>query len=211
MTQDIEQRTAEWYAARCGSLGASALGDMMAKTKDGKPAASRSNLRAKLVIERLTGVQEDSFKSAAMQHGIDMEDAARMAYEARTGVFVTQTGLHTHPEISGTHASPDGLVGDEGLVEIKCPNSATHIDTLKSKKVPTKYLYQMQWQMRCTDRLWCDFVSFDDRLPENLQLFMVRIHRDDEHIATLEAEVRKFLTEVEADVLALQAMEMADD
>lgn len=211
MTQDIEQRTAEWYAARCGSLGASALGDMMAKTKDGKPAASRANLRAKLVIERLTGVQEDSFKSAAMIHGTTMEDAARMAYEARTGVFVTQTGLHTHPEISGTHASPDGLVGDEGLVEIKCPNSATHIDTLKSKKVPTKYLYQMQWQMRCTDRLWCDFVSFDDRLPENLQLFMVRIHRDDEHIATLEAEVRKFLTEVEADVLALQAMEMADD
>lgn len=211
MTQDIEQRTEEWYAARCGSLGASALGDMMAKTKDGKPAASRANLRAKLVIERLTGVQEDSFKSAAMQHGIDMEDAARMAYEARTGVFVTQTGLHTHPEIKGTHASPDGLVGDEGLIEIKCPNSATHIDTLKSKKVPTKYLYQMQWQMRCTDRLWCDFVSFDDRLPENLQMFLVRIHRDDKQIAILEDEVRKFLAEVEDDVLALQAMEVGND
>lgn len=211
MTQDIEQRTAEWYAARCGSLGASALGDMMAKTKDGKPAASRANLRAKLVIERLTGVQEDNFKSAAMQHGIDMEDTARMAYEARTGVFVTQTGLHTHPEIKGTHASPDGLVGDEGLIEIKCPNSATHIDTLKSKKVPTKYLYQMQWQMRCTDRLWCDFVSFDDRLPENLQMFLVRIHRDDKQIAILEDEVRKFLAEVEDDVLALQAMEVGND
>lgn len=211
MTENIEQRTAEWYAARCGSLGASALGDMMAKTKDGKPAASRANLRAKLVIERLTGIQDDSFKSAAMQHGIDMEDTARMAYEARTGVFVTQTGLHTHPEIKGTHASPDGLVGDEGLIEIKCPNSATHIETLKTKKVPTKYLYQMQWQMRCTDRLWCDFVSFDNRLPENLQLFLVRIHRDDEQIAMLEAEVRKFLTEVEADVLALQAMEMDND
>lgn len=211
MTENIEQRTEEWYAARCGSLGASALGDMMAKTKDGKPAASRANLRAKLVIERLTGVQEDSFKSAAMQHGIDMEDAARMAYEARTGVFVTQTGLHTHPEIKGTHASPDGLVGDEGLIEIKCPNSATHIDTLKSKKVPTKYLYQMQWQMRCTDRLWCDFVSFDDRLPENLQMFLVRIHRDDKQIAILEDEVRKFLAEVEDDVLALQAMEVGND
>lgn len=211
MTENIEQRTEEWYAARCGSLGASALGDMMAKTKDGKPAASRANLRAKLVIERLTGVQEDGFKSAAMQHGIDMEDAARMAYEARTGVFVTQTGLHTHPEIKGTHASPDGLVGDEGLIEIKCPNSATHIDTLKSKKVPTKYLYQMQWQMRCTDRLWCDFVSFDDRLPENLQMFLVRIHRDDKQIAILEDEVRKFLAEVEDDVLALQAMEVGND
>jgi len=211
MTQDIEQRTAEWYAARCGSLGASALGDMMAKTKDGKPAASRANLRAKLVIERLTGVQEDSFKSAAMQHGIDMEDAARMAYEARTGVFVSQTGLHTHPEIKGTHASPDGLVGDDGLIEIKCPNTATHIETLKSKKIQTKYLYQMQWQMRCTDRIWCDFVSYDDRLPEKLRLFVQRVHRDDEKIAQLEVEVRKFLTEVEADVLALEAMEVGDD
>ena len=211
MTQDVEQRTPEWYAARCGSLGASALADIMAKTKDGKPAASRANIRAKLVVERITGIQEDSFKSAAMQHGIDMEDAARLAYEARTGVFVSQTGLHTHPEIKGTHASPDGLVEDEGLVEIKCPNTATHIETLKSKKIPTKYIYQMQWQMRCTDRLWCDFVSYDERLPENLRLFVKRVERDDAKIAELEAEVRKFLTEVEADVLALEAMEAGND
>lgn len=208
----MDQNTDEWRNARCGSLGASQIADAIAKSKDGKGFGTTSkNLRAHLVVERLTNTPIETYKSPSMIHGTTMEDAARMAYEARTGVFVTQTGLHTHPEINGTHASPDGLVGDEGLVEIKCPNSATHIDTLKSKKVPTKYLYQMQWQMRCTDRLWCDFVSFDDRLPENLQLFLVRIHRDDEQIAMLEAEVRKFLTEVEADVLALQSMEMADD
>lgn len=207
MTENIEQRTDEWYAARCGSLGASAIADALAKLKDGKtPGATSTNLRAKLVIERLTGTQEDSFKSAAMQHGIDMEDAARMAYEARTGVFVTEVGLYRHPTIEGTHASPDGLVGDAGLVEIKCPNSATHIETLKTGKVPTKYIYQMQWQMRCTDRQWCDFVSYDPRLGEGLQLFVKRVKRDNAKIAELEAGVIEFLEGVKSDVEALQAM-----
>lgn len=208
----MDQNTDEWRNARCGSLGASQIADAISKSKDGKGFGTTSkNLRAHLVVERLTNTPIETYKSPSMLHGTTTEDTARMAYEARTGVFVTQTGLHTHPEIGGTHASPDGLVGDEGLIEIKCPNSATHIDTLKSKKVPTKYLYQMQWQMRCTDRLWCDFVSFDDRLPENLQMFLVRIHRDDKQIAILEDEVRKFLAEVEDDVLALQAMEVGND
>ena len=207
MTQDIEQRTDAWHAARCGSLGASQIADAISKSKDGKAFGSTSaNLRAKLVVERLTGIQEDGFKTAAIQHGIDSEEAARLAYEAHTGAFVTEVGLYKHPTIEGTHASPDGLVGDDGLIEIKCPNSATHIDTLKTEKVPTKYLYQMQWQMRCTDRQWCDYVSFDPRLPENLRLFVKRIPRDDALLAKLEAEVMLFLKGVADDVATLQSM-----
>lgn len=207
MIVDCEQRTEAWYAARCGSLGASAIADALAKLKDGKtPGSTSTNLRAKLVVERLTGIQEDGFKSAAMQHGIDFEDAARMAYEAHTGEFVSQVGLVKHPHINGTHASPDGLVGDDGLVEIKCPNSATHIETLKSGKIPTKYIYQMQWQMVCADRLWCDFVSYDPRLSEGLQLFVKRVERDNGKIAELENGVMEFLEGVKSDVEALQAM-----
>jgi len=207
MTQDIEQRTDEWHAARCGSLGASALADALAKLKDGKtPGATSTNLRAKLVVERLTGIQEDSFKSAAMQFGIDNEDAARIAYEARTGEFVTQTGLHRHPVIEGTHASPDGLVGEDGLIEIKCPNSSTHIETMKAGKIPTRYIYQMQWQMRCTDRQWCDFVSYDPRMPESLRLWVKRVYRDNEKLAELEAGVIEFLKGVQDDVELLQEM-----
>ena len=207
MIVDCEQRTDAWHQARCGSLGASAIADALAKLKDGKtPGATSTNLRAKLVVERLTGVQEDSFKSAAMQFGIDNEDAARTAYEAKYGVFVEPVGLAKHPTIEGTHASPDGLVGDDGLIEIKCPNSATHIETLRTGKVPTKYIYQMQWQMLCTHRQWCDFVSFDPRLPEKLQLWVKRIERDNVLIATLEAGVIEFLNGVKADVEALEAM-----
>lgn len=207
MTQDIEQRSEQWFAARCGSLGASQIADAISKSKDGKAfGLTSANLRAKLVVERLTGIQEDGFKTAAIQHGIDSEEAARLAYEAHTGAFVTEVGLYKHPAIEGTHASPDGLVGDDGLIEIKCPNSVTHIDTLKTEKVPTKYLYQMQWQMRCTDRQWCDYVSFDPRLPENLRLFVKRIFRDDALIAKLEANVVQFLKGVSDDVEALQSM-----
>lgn len=207
MTENIDQRTDAWYAARCGSLGASAIADALSKLKDGKtPASTSVNLRAKLVVERLTGVQEDGFKSAAMQFGIDNEDAARIAYEAHTGEFVTQVGLYRHPTIEGTHASPDGLVGDDGLVEIKCPNSATHIATLKSEKIATQYLYQMQWQMACTDRQWCDFVSYDPRLPEPLRLFVKRVYRDSEKLAELEEGVTQFLKGVESDVELLQEM-----
>ena len=207
MTQDIEQRSASWHAARCGSLGASQLADALSKGKDGKPGATSNNLKAKLVVERLTGIQEDGFKNAAMQHGVDSEEAARLAYEAHTGQFVTEVGLYKHPAIEGTHASPDGLVGDDGLVEIKCPNSGTHIETLRTGKIPTKYLYQMQWQMRCTDRQWCDFVSFDPRLPENLRLFVKRVTFCEIMIGELEKGVRAFLKGVDDDVKALQAMD----
>lgn len=198
----IIQRSPEWFAARCGSLGASQLSDALAKTKSGW-GASRANLRAKLVVERLTGQQEESFTSAAMQWGVDKEEEARIAYSFLTGRNVVEVGLYKHPTIIGTHASPDGLVDDDGCIEIKCPNSATHIETLKSNLVAHKYLLQMQWQMRCADRQWCDFVSFDPRMPDHLMLYIQRVQRDDDMLAALESEVSTFLAEVDADVKAL--------
>ena len=207
MTEQIEQRSDAWFAARCGSLGASQIADAVAVLKDGKtPAATSANIAAKLVIERLTETQEDGFKSAAMQWGIDQEDNAKRAYEAATGEFVSDVGLYTHPTIKGTHASPDGLVAVDGLLEIKCPNSATHIETLKTGKVAKSYIYQMQWQMACTGRAWCDYVSFDPRMPEHLQLFVQRHERDDKLIGELEAKVQAFLQRVQDDLDALSTI-----
>lgn len=204
MTEQIKQRSDEWFAARCGSVGASQIHDMMATTRSGASSASRKNLKAKIVIERLTGIQEDSFKSAAMQWGIDHEDEARTAYEVHRGEFVKEAGLYVHPTIKGTHASPDGLVGDKGLVEIKCPNSSTHITTLKTNKIDSRYLTQMQWQMACTDRQWCDFVSYDPRMPDNAKLFITRVERDEVFIENTSATLIEFLAEVEDDVSFLQ-------
>jgi putative phage-type endonuclease len=207
MAENIEQRSEDWFAARCGSLGASQIADAVATLKDGKtPAASSVNLAAKLVIERLTGAQEDSFKSAAMQWGIDQEENAKRVYEAHTGEFVSDVGLYTHPTIKGTHASPDGLVGIDGLVEIKCPNTATHIETIKTKRVAKNYIYQMQWQIACTGRAWCDFVSFDPRMPKHLQLFVQRQERDDKLIEELEGKVQTFLQRVQENLDALNAL-----
>jgi len=195
----MEQRSEEWYAARCGSLGASQLNEALATTKSGW-GASRENLKNRIIAERLTGQAAEGFTNAAMQWGVDNEDAARKAYEAHTGTFVDEMGITIHPVLKHTHASPDGLVGDDGLIEIKCPNTTTHIETLKAKKAPSKYMNQMLWQMRCTDRQWCDFVSFDPRLPEHLQLFVIRVERDEAAIKALEDKVAEFLTEVEREI-----------
>jgi putative phage-type endonuclease len=201
----IIQRSAEWYAARCGSLGASQLADALAKTKSGW-GASRANLRAKLVVERLTGQQEDGFASSAMIWGQEKEEDARTAYSFVTGNDVTEVGLYKHPTIIGSHASPDGLVGDDGCIEIKCPNSATHIEVLKTKQIAHKYILQMQWQMACADRQWCDFVSFDPRMPDHLSLYIQRVERDNDMLAILESEVAAFLVEVDEDVKALSKL-----
>ena len=198
----IEQNTPEWHQARCGSLGASAVHEALAKTKSGW-GAGRANAKARIVLERLTGTPQESFTNAAMQWGHDQEDNAANAYAFLTDNQVQVCGIFKHPSIEGTHASPDRLVGEEGLVEIKCPNSATHLDTLLSKKVPAKYITQMQWQMAVTGRKWCDFVSYDPRFPEQHQVFVQRVERDDERIAELEKDVAEFLAEVEADLKAL--------
>ena len=198
----IEQNTPEWLQARCGSLGASAVSEALSRTKSGW-GAGRANVKARLVIERLTNTPQDSYKSSAMQWGHDQEDAAANAYSFLTGNSVEVCGIYKHPTIEGTHASPDRLVGEDGLVEIKCPNSATHLDTLLSKKIPGNYVTQMQWQMAVTGRKWCDFVSFDPRFPESKQVFIQRVERDDKVIANLEKEVAAFLAEVAADLKAL--------
>ena len=198
----IEQNTPEWHQARCGSLGASAVHEALAKTKTGW-GAGRANAKARIVLERLTGTPQESFTNAAMQWGHDQEDNAAIAYVFLTGNPTEVCGIYKHPSIEGTHASPDRLVGEDGLLEIKCPNSATHLDTLLSKKVPAKYITQMQWQMAVTGRKWCDFMSFDPRFPEQHQVFIQRIERDDKRIAELEKDVAEFLAEVEADLKAL--------
>lgn len=202
---DLEQGSDAWLAARCGSLGASRVADAIAKTKTGY-GASRANLMAELIAERLTGQPAERFTNTAMQWGTEKEPDARMAYEFMTNADVTTVGLFVHPTIQGTHASPDGLVGDAGLVEIKCPNTSTHIDTLLGQKVPAKYITQMQWQMACTGRHWCDFVSFDPRMPEEMRLFVARVTRDEPVIADLEREVTTFLAELTGKVAELRLL-----
>lgn len=192
-----EQRTDQWFAARLGKVTASRVADLMATTKSGY-AASRDNLMVQLAIERLTGQQQESFNSPAMQWGVDQEPFARAAYEIATTQMVDECGFVPHPTIDMAGASPDGLVGDEGLVEIKCPLTSTMIETLLTQKVPSKYITQMQMQMACTDRLWCDFVSFDPRLPAKAQLWVKRVHRDPEFIQKMEAEIIKFLAELDS-------------
>ncbi|HYD33095.1 MAG TPA: YqaJ viral recombinase family protein, partial [Methylophilaceae bacterium] len=168
---DFPQGTLEWLKARAGMVTASRIADVVAKTKTGE-SASRANYRAQIVAERLSGQPQESYTNDAMRWGIDTEPLARSAYEAHTGDFVEQIGLVLHPEIEWAGASPDGLAGG-GLLEIKCPNTATHIDYLLNKVPPTKYRPQMAWQCACTEREWVDFVSYDPRLPEKHQLFVV--------------------------------------
>jgi putative phage-type endonuclease len=196
MIEMIEQRSDQWFAARIGKVTASKVADVIAKTQSGF-AASRANYMAQLVCERLTGQREEFFISGAMQHGTDTEPLARAAYVSRYDVLVDEVGFVPHPSIEMAGASPDGLVGDDGLLEIKCPNTATHIDTLLTQTVPSKYNTQMQFQMACTGRSWCDFVSFDNRLPEELQLFVKRVPRDDVFIKQTEDAIVKFLAELD--------------
>lgn len=201
---DVIQGSPEWHQMRCGKVTASRVADIIAKTKTG-PAASRKNYMAELVLERLTGTSEEGYTNAAMQWGIDTEPQARVAYEFHRNVDVAEVAFVAHPTIADTGASPDGLVGEDGLLEIKCPLPATHMETLECKTVPAKYLTQMQWQMACTGRQWCDFVSFDPRFPAHMQFFMDRVKRDDALIAELEAEVVAFLNEVRGKVERLRA------
>lgn len=201
----MEQRSPEWFAARCGKVGASRIADIVARTKSGY-SASRANYMAELVVERLTNKNTEGFINAAMQWGIDQEPFARAAYEAKTGELVTETGWVQHPTIEGAGASPDGLVGDRGVLELKSPSTAIHIEYLMTKEPPQKYYYQMQWQMRCCDAGFADWVSYDPRMPTNLQLLVVRIERDDDCIKMLETEVTAFLAELDTKVHALKEM-----
>ena len=196
MIEMMEQGTEEWFTIRIGKVTASRVADVIAKTKTGY-SASRDNYMAQLVCERLTNQKGESFSNSAMQHGTDTEPLARASYEAYADVLVDEVGFVPHPTIEMAGASPDGLVSADGLLEIKCPNTATHIETLLSQSVPGKYNTQMQFQMACTGRQWCDFVSFDNRLPSELQLFVKRVPRDEVFIRLIEAEIVQFLAELD--------------
>jgi putative phage-type endonuclease len=201
----MEQRSDEWFAARLGKVTASKVADVAARTKSGY-SASRANYMAQLICERLTGQRQEVFTNADMQHGTDTEPLARAAYVFYSGNDVSEVGLIDHPNIAMSAASPDGLVMDDGLLEIKCPKTATHIDTLLGGSIEGKYITQMQWQMACTGRAWCDFVSFDNRLPEELSYFCQRVMRDDKYIAKLESEVKTFIGELEAKIESLKSL-----
>ena len=201
----MEQRTTEWHAARLGKVTASRVADVIAKTKTGY-GASRANLMADLICERLTGQPASTFTNAHMEWGTEQEPHARAAYSARTGELVEEVGFIDHPRIVNSGASPDGLVGDDGLVEFKCPATATHLDTLLAGEVPSKHIPQLQWQMACTGRKWCDFASYDPRLPEHLRMFVKRVERDDAYIKMLEGEATKFLAELEEKLTQLQEL-----
>jgi len=202
MIEKVEQGTPEWFAARLGNVTASRVADVIAKTKSGY-SASRENYMAQLICERMTGTVAESYTNAAMAWGTETEPLARAAYESLADVLVDEVGYIAHPTIERAGASPDGLIGLFGLLEIKCPNTATHIDTLISEQVPTKYITQMQWQMSCTGRTWADFVSFDPRLPSGLQMFVKRVEFDAEYVAMLKEEVIKFLAELDAKISKL--------
>lgn len=189
------QGSTEWLSARCGKVTASRVADVIARTKSGW-GASRATYMGELIAERLTGVPAPSYTNAAMQWGTDTEPQARAAYEFRTDATVEEIGFIEHPRIAMSGASPDGLIGNDGLLELKCPNTSTHIETLLGQDVPAKYLAQMQWQMACTGRAWCDFVSFDPRMPEPMRLYVRRVPREEKTITELEAYVGQFLTEL---------------
>lgn len=200
-----EQGSDEWKALRLGKATASRMADICATTKTGW-GASRANYAAQLIAERLTGVTAETYSNAAMEWGTATEAEARSVYSFVNDATISLVDFVPHPTIDMSGASPDGLVDDDGLVEIKCPNTATHIDTLLKRTVPEKYILQMQWQMVCTGRQWCDFVSYDPRMPENLRMFVKRIDRNDAVISDLEDKVRAFLAEVDAKVMALQEL-----
>ncbi len=202
---EIVQGSPEWFAMRLGKVTASKVADVVAKTKSG-PAASRANYMAQLIAERLTGTVAESYTNAAMQHGTETEPEARAAYEFYQGVAVQEVAFVTHPTIDQAGCSPDGLVGDDGLVEIKCPQTAAHLETLLGQAVPGKYDTQMQFQMACTGRKYCDFVSYDPRMPENMRLFIKRVPRDDAKIKELESEVAAFLLEMAVKLSQLNSL-----
>lgn len=202
------QGSPEWFAERCGKVTASRIADMLAKTKTGW-GASRANYAAQLIAERLTGVVAESYQNEAMRWGTEKEPDAKAAYAFVTDLTVEDSGFVPHPKIAMAGASPDGFVGTDGLIEVKCPQTAQHIETLLGESIASKYLLQMQFQMACTGREWCDFVSFDPRMPPNMQIFVKRVPRSALQIAEIEREIPIFLSDVDAKVAALTAREAA--
>jgi len=200
----MEQRSEEWFKARLGKVTASRVADILAKIKSGE-SASRRNYKIQLVSERLTGEKQETYINQAMQDGIDREFYARERYVQQFGE-VEEVGFIQHPTLEAG-ASPDGLVGDDGLIEIKCPLGTTHTETLMTQEVPSKYIPQIQFQLLCTGRKWCDFISYNPMFPEHLQLFVKRVDADPVYQKELEVEVGKFLDEVNDVINKLKEIE----
>ena len=192
---DIVQGSDEWFAARRGKVTASRVADLMARTKTGF-STSRENYKAELVLEIMTGQTIPNFTSDAMRWGTEKEPEARAKYAETTFEPITEIGFVDHPDILGAGCSPDGLVGDDGLIEIKCPNTSTFIEILLNDKVPQKWQTQIQMQLDCTGRQWCDFVCYDPRMPEGAQIYIKRVERDDMFIATMREMIQTFIKEV---------------
>jgi len=204
MVQTVQQGTAEWHELRRGKVTASRVADILARTKSGA-SASRQNYLIELALQRVTKTIEESYTNAAMEWGTATEPQARVAYEVASFNFVDQVPFIDHPTIDWFGCSPDGLVGSDGLIEIKCPNSATHWSYVKEGKPPQKYIIQMQAQMSVTGAKWCDFVSFDPRMPERSKLLIINVPRDPEFILYMETEINQFLNEVEAEVKLMES------
>ena len=194
---DCEQNDAEWTWARTGRITASRMCDVMATLKRGGEAASRRDYRAELIAERLTGRAEDHYVSKEMKFGAEQEPFARTAYEIKTENTVDQVGFIFHPRLDFTGASPDGLIGQDGRLELKCPKTTTHLAYMMAGTVPEGYQYQMLWNMACAERGWWDFASYDPRMPEKLRIFIVRMLRDEARIDEIEREVLKLNSEVQ--------------
>jgi putative phage-type endonuclease len=204
MENEIAQRSTAWFEQRRGLVTASKLKDIAKKQKNGSFYATRETYKNQLIAEIITGVSIKIPTSEAMQHGIDTEEMAREAYREIVWDNVTDAPFVKHPRIERAGASPDGLVGTDGLLEIKCPTTVTHVLTLRENKMPEDHNFQVQWQMACTGRKFCDFMSFDPRLPEQYRIYLERIERDDLFIAQLEEIVVNFLKEVDEEIKKLE-------
>jgi YqaJ-like viral recombinase domain len=203
VTIELKQGSWEWHLARCGKATASRMHDVTHKLKNGNWSAARENYIAELISERLSGVPYPHKKTVEMQWGTDNETDARELYALSCPESVTEVGFVLHPNIEMTGSSPDGFVGDVGLLQIKCPNTATHLKTLRGASIDIEYVKQMQWEMATTQRLFCDFVSYDPRVPTEICMVTNRVYRDDEMIAQLESDVIQFLIEVDSEVIKL--------
>jgi len=203
---EIIQGTDEWHQIRAGKVTASKIADVTAKGRSGAPSKTRATYMGQLIAERLTGNPTEGFSNSAMEWGTETEDEARAAYSFYRDVKIEQVGFVDHANIDMSGASPDGLVGLDGLVEFKCPNTATHIDTILGKPTAGNYIKQMQWQMSCTDREWCDYASYDPRMPEHLRLHVTRVERDDGLITEFDMAVIDFIFEMEAKIETLNKL-----
>ena len=191
----MQQGSEEWFKSRCGSIGASDVARIVRKTMSGY-SADRATLMSEKIQEKLTGVNFQRQQTQAMRDGIEREPVARIAYAIKKNVYVDEIAFVPHPLIPGAHASPDGLVGELGLIEIKCPEGKRHVEALLTETIPSDHLVQMMWQMACTGRAFCDYVSFHPGFPKEMAMWIKRVPRVETHIKDLETEVRAFIKEV---------------